>query len=351
MKRLLVLLIFLCPVVFATTATAADPAAAVRWERGDAMAAVNSVNPDRAVYEIARVPQLADGKATLEKLTQLETRSDWPVPAREAALYEFTRSLAELPSSAVAPEVLQHLLDYEVRTLVPDEDHGATLVPLFNIRAAATGVHNGWQRQAFAVEADKLIKTDPGKLVSAYTKATGPNQRHGYLDALGQADMAEIAGVQQAALAKFDQAPELTAVIGLTAVMTADTQAVRQLLVNGTGAGLSATLSQLEKRLPAAETEALLNYAIDEAPAGNAALAIAAWWPGLKHVAAVRDLLMEKLADPALGSAAALALAQDPDVQTIRLLQQTAKGTSLAARRAQMALEINREQLIGEAQP
>ncbi len=94
-----------------------------------------------------------------------------------------------------------------------------------------------------------------------------------------------------------------------------------------------------------------MNYAIFEAPAGNASLAIAAWWPRLKHVLAVRDLLVEKLADPALGSAAALALAQSPDVQTIKILQQTAAGDSLAARRAQMALDINREQLIGEAQP
>jgi hypothetical protein len=126
---------------------------------------------------------------------------------------------------------------------------------------------------------------------------------------------------------------------------------VRQLLVNGNGAGLSATLRQLAEQLPAAEIEVLLTYAIIEAPAANASLAIAAWWPGLKHVAAVRDLLVEQLADPALGSAAALALAQSPDVQTVKLLQQTAAGNTLAARRAQLALAINREQLIGETQP
>ncbi len=86
-----------------------------------------------------------------------------------------------------------------------------------------------------------------------------------------------------------------------------------------------------------------------EAPADNASLAIAAWWPRLRHEAAIRDLLVDKLADPALGAAAALALAQSPDIQTIKILQDTAGGDSVAARRAQMALDINRDRLVGEA--
>ena len=155
----------------------------------------------------------------------------------------------------------------------------------------------------------------------------------------------------KAALAKFEHAPELTPVVGLAAVQTADTYAVRQLLSHGAGAGLSAALQQLDQRLQPAEKEALLTFAVEEAPAINASLAIAAWWPGLKQVAAVRDLLLEKLADPALGSAAALALARDPDVQTIKALQQTAQGDDVAARRAQMALAINREQLTGGTRP
>jgi hypothetical protein len=70
----------------------------------------------------------------------------------------------------------------------------------------------------------------------------------------------------------------------------------------------------------------------------------------LKHEAVIRDLLVEKLADPALGGAAALALAQSPDIQTIKILQDTANGETLEARRAQMALDINRDRLVGEVQ-
>jgi hypothetical protein len=224
-------------------------------------------------------------------------------------------------------------------------------VPLFNIRGAAAGIENGWQRQEFALQALEILEADPATLVSAFVESTNRNRRAGYLDGLQQAGFSDIAVVQDSALAQLGHTPELTPVVGLTAVITADTFAAQQLLLNGRGAGLSSTLKQLGERLGPTETAALLTYAILEAPAGNAALAIAAWWPGLRHEAALRDLLVEKLADPALGSAAALALAQSPDIQTIKVLQDTAGGDSLAARRAQMALDINRERLVGEVRP
>jgi len=345
----LVAIFYLC--VFTGAALAASPGASIPWDRGSAMAAVRSANVDSAVSEIANIGLLADGEAAVEKLKQLETRSDWPMPAREAALFEFTRSLAELPRAAVAVEVMQHLQNYEAQTLVPHEDHGETLVPLFNIRGAAAGIENGWQRQEFALDALEILEADPAKLVSDYIESTNRNQRAGYLDSLKQASISDIAVVQSAVLAQLGRTPELTPVLGLTAVVTADTFAAQQLLLDGRGAGLSSALRQLEERLGPAETAALLTFAILEAPAGNAALAIAAWWPGLRHKADLRDLLVEKLADPALGAAAALALSQSPDIQTIKVLQDTAGGDSVAARRAQMALDINRKRLVGEVQP
>lgn len=337
--------------VLCGSAMAADTASATRWDRGHALAAARSVNLESTVLEISNPASLANTHATLEKLQQLETRDDWPLPAREAALFEFTRALAELPRAAVAPGVIEHLQNYESLTLVPDEDHPATLIPLYNIRAAAAGIENGWQRWEFADEAIDLLKTDPATLVSAYLQASSHNQRSGYLDTLRQADTRDVAAVQQAALAIFKHEPELTPVVGLAAVMTADVSAVRQLLNLGGGAGLSAALRQLDQRLQPAEKQALLTFAVDQAPAVNASLTIAAWWPGLRHVAAVRDLMIAKLADPELGSTVALALASEPDVQTIRALQQTAQGDSLAARRAQMALDINRDQLTGGTRP
>lgn len=157
--------------------------------------------------------------------------------------------------------------------------------------------------------------------------------------------------VQRIALEQIESTPTLTAVIGATVAITADDFATRQLLIHGRGAGLSAVLEQLDGQLQTSETAGLLEFSIDHAPASNAALAIAAWWPRLSHEPASRDLLLGLLADTALGANAALALAKGPDLQTIKALQDIASGDSVAARRAQMALDLNRARLVSGGQP
>lgn len=346
MKYYSVPVVLFCLCITADIAFAVNPAPATRWDRQSAMAAVRSADIKIVVNEIGNTASLADGNATLKSLQRLENRSDLPLPAREAALYEFTRSLAQLPRSAVAVEVMEHLKNYQAQALVPDEDHGQTLIPLFNIRGAATGIENGWQRTEFAFEAIEKLETNPEALVSAYAESSNPNQRRGYLDALRQARIDDVETLQNVALAQFDREPGLTRLLGLTCVITTDQIAIQQLLVYGRGAGLSATFRQLDERLPASDTAALLSYAIQYAPPENASLAIAAWFPRLRHQAAMRDLLLDQLADPSLGSTAALALAKSPDIQTIKLLQDTAGGSSVAARRAQMALSMNRDGLV-----
>jgi hypothetical protein len=322
-----------------------------QWDRGNAMAAVRAVNIDNAVQEIGDISSLTDAATTLSNLKNIETRSDWPLPAREAVVYKFTQSLAELPREAVATEVMQHLNTFQARTLVPHEDHGEAAIPLFNIRAAAAGVENGWQRTEFASEAIKLLESNPTALVAGFKETTNRNQQSGFLDALQYAEITEVVSVQNIALEHLAETPALTPIVAMTTAITTDTFAIQQLLINGRGAGLSSALVNLDKQLPASETASLLAFAIQQAPASNATLAMAAWWPRLRHDPATRDLMMEKLADPALGAGAALALAQSPDIQTIKLLQETASGDSTAARRAQMALDLNRDQLIGQVQP
>jgi hypothetical protein len=351
MKKRLALTTLLLICSFTQSVTANEQTPGPRWDRSSAMASVRSVNIDVAVYELGDISSLADGKATLSKLEYLETRPDWPLPAREAAIYQFTRSLAELPRDAVATQVMQHLHNYQAQTLVPHEDHDDALIPLFNIRAAAAGVENGWQRKEFAIRATQLIEKNPTALVSAYAESTNHNQRSAYLDALQDAELADVETIQAITLERLGESPGLTPMLGVSTVITADTFAIQKLLINGRGAQLSPALVQLDNRLQASETATLLVFAIEEAPAANATLAIAAWWPRLRHESAIRDLLINLLADPALGASASLALAQNSDVQTIKLLQDTANGSSTAARRAQMALDFNRDRLTGELQP
>ena len=230
-------LIILCLVfgsVQSTTSTAQG--LSEHWERDSAMAAVRSVNIDSGVYEIGNISSLADAKSTLTGLKNLETRGDWPLPARESAIYQFTRSLAELPRDAVAVEVLQYLQNYQPRVLVPHEDHDDAYVPLFNVRSAATGVENAWQRAEYASEAETLLLSDPEKLVSAYAESTNKNRQAAYLDAVKYTGMAELLTIQDSALKQLKASPEITPLLGITAGITADTSAVERLLADGRGA-------------------------------------------------------------------------------------------------------------------
>jgi hypothetical protein len=342
-------LFFISSVSHLAIADAQTPS--TQWDRNSAMAAVQTVDIRGAVHELSNISSLADGQSTLKQLKNLENRSDWPLPAREAAIQQFTRSLAGFPRDAISPVVLQYLRNYQSQTLVPHLDHPDAFIPLFNIRATAAGVENGWLRQEFAFEAETFIETDPHALVSAYAKASNPNQRYAYIEVLNNARMDEVFAVQDVALEQLPGVPSLTPVVASTAVITKDLMAIQGLLTNGKGVGISSALKTIGQSLPAAELSELLIFAIQQAPAINATMAMAAWSPRLRHQDSIRSLLIEKLADPELGASAALALAHQPDIQTIKILQDIAAGDSAAAQRAQMALDLNRNQLIGETQP
>ena len=343
----LTVLILIVSSMFFTVANAAQPTPS-SWDHASAMAAVNSVNIDIEVNRIANLPSLADGPTTIKNLRELESRSDWPLPAREAVLFQFTRSLATLPRDAVDKDIMQHLSAYQARVLVPHEDHPENAIPLFNIRGAAAGVENGWLRNESMAEALLIVETDSTALISKYLDTDEPAQQSGYLDALRLTDTNEVQIVQSAALEQLQQSPELTRLLATTSVLTADPYAIRRVLVDGQGAALATTFRKLGAQLDVSETATLLRFAIEQAPTQNAGLAIAAWWPVLRNDAATRQLMLDTLEDDKLGSSAALALAQSPDIQTIHQLQLVAESNSTAARRAKMALDINRDLLIGE---
>ena len=123
------------------------------------------------------------------------------------------------------------------------------------------------------------------------------------------------------------------------------------LLVSGSGAGLATAFRQFAVQLGNDELASLLEFAVFEAPPGNASLAMAAWWPRLKHDPATRALMFGLLGDTGLGSSAVLALSKEPDMQIIKWLQDTAAGESGAARHAQQALDLSRARLNGETRP
>jgi len=335
---------------FVSAASTVDSPRVSSWDRASAMAAVRTVDVNAAVNAIGTPSELLDGQNIIGNIKALENRSDWPMPAREATIYQFTRSLAALPRDSVDADIVSWLSAYQARVLVAHEDHAESAVPLFNIRGAATGVKNGWLREDSASEALALLNVNPQALVGKFLQSNNHSQQSGYLDALQHAGITDVKVVQNTALEQLDSSPELTPLLATTAVITDDPYAARRLLIDGRGAGLASAFETLAEGKDSSETAAMLKLAIMQAPAENAALAIAAWWPALRHDTATRQLLLNKLGDDALGAPAALALAQSPDIQTIRELQLLAEGDTRAARRAQLALSINRDLLVAEVQ-
>ena len=335
---------------FVNTASALDRPSDSSWDRSGAMATVRAVNINVAVNAISEPAALADGATTISNIKALENRSDLPLPAREAAIYQFTRSLSELPSDSVDADIINYLSAYQARVLVPHEDHGEAAVPLFNIRGAATGVKNSWLREDSAAEALALLDTNPQAIVGKFLQSGNHSQRSGYMDVLQHASATDVEAVQNTVLEQLDTSPELTPLLAVTAAISADPYATQRLLIDGRGAGMALAFESLAVKRDNADMAALLKIAIEQAPAENAGLAIAAWWPSLRHNAEARQLLLNKLDDNDLGGPVALALAQNPDVQTIRELQLIAEGQSVAARRAQLALSINRDLLVREVQ-
>ncbi len=349
MKKYFYFTILLCG--FTLQLMASVPPGSEVWERNAALAVINTSDIDVAVAEIGGISSLGDARGSLDKLAELETRSDWPLPVREAALYRFTRSLARLPRDAVAGEVMQYLRRYQARTLVPHEEQPDAYVPLFNIRSAASGVENGWSRMEATAKAVQLFESNPAALIDSYLQTSSNPQRSGYLDAVQLAQLNDVIAVQDNALQRLADEPTLTSLVAATSTITNDHQAMQAVLIKGHGAGLTQAFIQFGQRLDDEELANLLNLAVQQAPATNASLAIAAWWPRLRHDAPTRDLLISLLDDSELGSSAVLALSQSPNVQTIKLLQDTAMSDAKAAVRAQQALDLNRAQLTGELQP
>jgi hypothetical protein len=249
----------------------------------------------------------------------------------------------------VAVEVVQHLLAYRARTLVPHEEHTDAWVPLFNIRAAAHGVENGWTREAATALAVSTLLENPVALVDLFAQAPADVQRHGYLYAVEIAGITAVREVQHEVLQRLAAQPELSPLLATTAIITHDNGAMRELLVHGRGAGLATTLERFASSPGAGDLAGLFEFALLEAPAPNASLAIATWWPRLRNDAYTREIMLALLADADLGSSAALALSRQPDVPTIKALRDIAAGETRAARQARRALDLNRAQLHADS--
>jgi hypothetical protein len=308
------------------------------WSKHEALQAAGEVDlvaELKPLFERARAGEDADLR---ERLEAVAADQRWPLPARERLLHAFALGLGDLPPGAAGPESLAYLLDYRPQTLVPHEDHASAGIPLFNIPAAASGSMNLWRRQIAYDTSRAMLAQSAESWVAAWL-AADPASRRGFLDALELAPEARLREVAALALRDLPQRPELTPVAARSAAILPAPDLLGDTLVLGKGPELATALRLAADTLDETERAGLLRRLVAEAPASNAALAIAELAPGLLHEPAVAGLLFDRLGDPALGASAALALAgsRQPAVRE-RLAELAQRDDDAPSRRAAAAL-------------
>jgi hypothetical protein len=116
---------------------------------------------------------------------------------------------------------------------------------------------------------------------------------------------------------------------------------LQRLLVRAQGHGLHNLLRRSSEAFDIGRNAALLEAALDSGSAQTAALAMAQLAPVLAGHTASVERLFQQLEDPATGSAAALALAGNPNPEVRQRLEVAAvDANALLASRARLALQL-----------
>jgi hypothetical protein len=320
------------------------------WNRPMALEAAGSIDTQAALKPLFQLAREGKDEQLLLALLAVEQRSGWPLPAREYLAHAFAVGLGDLPARAAGTEMLDYLLNYESRTLVPHDDQGMYGVPLFNVRAAAAGTRAKWERRSAAAEAEGLLEKDSQAWLDAWIDAS-PSRRKGYADALGYASpdkLSELGALSMQQAAKNSSLAEIAARTGL---ILGDLPLFSEAVSAGSGPWIVQAFRKASEKFSDDENFVLLQYSMERASPGTAALAMAELAPARLDQHAVADLMFQSLDNPKLGAAAALVLSKsrDPHVRE-RLKNVAASDNKLASQRAGIAIDTARDRSAGGEQ-
>lgn len=321
------------------SALAQAPLEAPNWDAQLALQTARAPGHRARLEELAASLRAGDAAALEEKLNRLIAAEGLSPPARDYILFQFATALGEAEAGPLAGRAIERLRSVTPMVLVPHPESAAAGVPLFNIRAAADGAfHLSLRRGAQGRAA--AISGLPGGWIDAYLAAR-PAERLGFVDALGDVPDAPLGGILGAALERLPGAPELTPVAGRAALLLADVAALEAVVLHGGGSDLAGILEAARLTLPAEESLVILESALASQSPSNAALAIAQLYPALGRMPHASALLFDRLGDPGLGAAAAMALARWGDADTRARLGEIAQSDAgPEAARAASALDM-----------
>jgi len=318
------------------------------WDRSLALQAVRNANTKATLVPLFQMARSGNNNDLLDSLHSLQTDTDLSAPVRDYLLFSFTLGLADLDANSVSPEVLDFLSGYEAGTRIAHDEYPRMGVALFNLRAAAAGVRNSWNRQLASSRAQDLMQGPADQWLSSYLAASRV-ERRGFVDALDSAAADQMQALGRSALAQLADRPELTVIAARAGLHTADFELLRQSVTRGSGADLPGILKDASRELSAEQNMRLLERALQEGSDTTAGLAIAQLAPAHLDQPEVREMLFSTLASRNLGAAAALVLgaSKDPEIQQ-RLSKIAAQETGLERQRAILATSTRKTELETE---
>ena len=320
------------------------------WSRPMALEAAGSIDTQTALKPLFQLARKGKDEQLLLALQAIEQRSDWPLPAREYLAHAFAVGLGDLPARAAGTKVLDYLLNYEPRTLVPHDDHEIYGVPLFNVRAATAGTRADWERRSAAVEAESLLEVDSQAWLDAWVEAN-PSRRKGYTDALEYASPDRLSKLGALSMQQAARNSSLAEIAARTGLMLGDLPLFSQAVSAGSGPWIVQAFREASEKFGDDENFFLLQYSMERASPGTAALAMAELAPDRLDQHAVTDLMFKSLDNPKLGAAAALVLSQSRDPRVRERLESVAAGDNkLASQRAGIAIDTARNRSAGGEQ-
>lgn len=269
----------------ATPAAAADRVLSKpNWNRHAAIEASSLVETRSSLETLFELAREGRSEELMLAVRAIELDSGWTDPAREKVLHSLALALGDFDPGVISPDVLQYLAERRSHTLVPHEEHPEMGVPLFNIRAAATGSLAEWEHQGKRLQVEKAANE---------TGITPPGADE-FIRSISARGAAGTASLIRSARKVFDP-------------------------------------DELEFIVAAAPT-------LDDT--ATASLVLAELSPGILDRPATMDLLFSLLEHRELGATAALALANSGNEAVLeRLAALASSGEGLEAKRAALAIE------------
>jgi len=181
----------------ATTGATAEERALARpnWDRDTAVGAIDEERVQGELTLLFRHARSGHSAKLMREVKAIAEGRDRPAPERDRILFQLAAALGELEPQTIEPEIIDYLSTTRSWVLVAHEDHPELGVPLYNIRAAASGSLQTWNH---------------------YGKQDRKQDVRSLLQALSSADSTVTAAQLRQARAVLDPGEIETVLLGIT---------------------------------------------------------------------------------------------------------------------------------------